>query len=147
MSRGFEIGTFNLTILSSVLKKRSAKWPSFAEGYICDIICVVHTFIKKALTISCKDQRLGQNILSFLLDELSDKYRQALSITNFLLRIERESKPMTQNHCFNSNLQKWSEPNLLRDMYSLTFILVGRNASLPRRRSHRSPWISTMIQV
>ncbi|GAA92339.1 dynamin [Aspergillus luchuensis IFO 4308] len=68
----------------------SKLWPSFAEGYICDIIY----------------QRLGQNILSFLLDELSDKYRQALSKTNFLLRIERESKPMTQNHCFNSNLQK-----------------------------------------
>lgn len=46
-SRGFEIGTFNSTILSSVLKRQSAKWPSFAEGYICDVICVVHTFIKR----------------------------------------------------------------------------------------------------
>ncbi|RDH26896.1 P-loop containing nucleoside triphosphate hydrolase protein [Aspergillus welwitschiae] len=105
-SRGFEIGTFNSTILSSVLKRQSAKWPSFAEGYICDVICVVHTFIKKALTIICNDQRLGQNILSFLLDGLSDKYRQALSTTNFLLRIERDGTPMTQNHYLNSNLQK-----------------------------------------
>jgi hypothetical protein len=65
-SRGFEIGTFNSSILSSVLKKQSAKWPSLAEGYICDIISMVHMFIKKSLTISCRDQGLGQNILSFL---------------------------------------------------------------------------------
>lgn len=109
-SRGFEIGTFNSSILSSVLKKQSAKWPPLAEGYICDIISMVHIFIKKALTISCGDQRLGQNILSFLLDDLIDKYRQALSTTSFLLRIEREGTPMTQNHYLNSNLQKWSEP-------------------------------------
>jgi hypothetical protein len=109
--RGFEIGTFNSSILSSVLKKQSAKWPSLAEGYICDIISMVHTFITKALTISCRDRRLGQNILSFLLDDLTDKYRQALSTTDFLLRIEREGTPMTQNHYLNSNLQKWSEPS------------------------------------
>lgn len=73
--RGFEIGTFNSSILSSVLKKNTAKWPSLAEGYICDIISMVHTFTSKALNISCGDQRLGQNILSFLLDDLMDKYR------------------------------------------------------------------------
>ncbi|KAJ6020189.1 hypothetical protein N7499_003485 [Penicillium canescens] len=31
-SRGFELGTFNSAILSSVLKKQSAKWPSLTEG-------------------------------------------------------------------------------------------------------------------
>jgi hypothetical protein len=106
-SRGFEIGTFNSSILSSVLKKQSAKWLSFAEGYICDIISMVHTFTSKALKISCGDPRMSQNILSFLLDDLMDKYRQALSTTEFLLRIEREGTPMTQNHYLNSNLQKW----------------------------------------
>jgi hypothetical protein len=67
-----------------------------AEGYICGIISMVHIFIKKALTISCGDQGLGENILSFLLDDLIGKYRQALLMTNFLLRIEREGTPMTQ---------------------------------------------------
>ncbi|CAG8876378.1 unnamed protein product [Penicillium salamii] len=89
-SRGFELGTFNSSILPSVLKKQSAKWPSLAEGYICDIISMVHIFTSKALDISCGNQRLGQNILSFLMDGLIEKYRQALSMTDFLLRIERE---------------------------------------------------------
>jgi hypothetical protein len=73
---------------------------------------MVHIFIKKALIISCGDQGLGQNILSFLLDDLINKYQQALSTTSFLLKIEREGTPMTQNHYLNSNLQKWSEPIL-----------------------------------
>jgi hypothetical protein len=107
-SRGFELGTFNSSILSSVLMKQSAKWSSLAEGYICDIISMVHTFTTKALNISCGDQRLGQNILSFLMDDLMEKYRQALSMAEFLLRIERDGTPMTQNHYLNSNLQKWS---------------------------------------
>lgn len=110
-SRGFELGTFNSAILSSVLKKQSAKWPSLAEGYICDIISMVHIFTRKALSISCGDQRQGRNILSFLMDDLIEKYQQALAMTDFLLRIEREGTPMTQNHYLNSNLQKWSEPN------------------------------------
>lgn len=108
-SRGFELGTFNSSILPSVLKKQSAKWPSLAEGYICDIISMVHIFTSKALDISCGNQRLGQNILSFLMDGLIEKYRQALSMTDFLLRIEREGTPMTLNHYLNSNLQKWWE--------------------------------------
>lgn len=109
VSRGFELGTFNSSILSSVLKKQSAKWPSLAEGYICDVISMVHNFTTKALNVSCGDQRLGQNILSFLMEDLSEKYRQALSMAEFLLRIERNGTPMTQNHYLNSNLQKWSE--------------------------------------
>lgn len=110
-SRGFELGTFNSAILSSVLKKQSARWPFLAEGYICDIISMVHIFTSKALKIFCGDQRLGQNILSFLMEDLIEKYQQALSMTDFLLRIEREGTPMTQNHYLNSNLQKWWESN------------------------------------
>ncbi|KAF4768299.1 hypothetical protein HAV15_002953 [Penicillium sp. str.  len=69
-SRGFELETFNSAILPSVLKKQFAKWLSLAEGCICDIISMVHFFTSKVLNISCGDQRLGQNILSFLMNGL-----------------------------------------------------------------------------
>lgn len=106
-SRGFELGTFNSAILLSVLKKQSARWPILAEGYTCDIISMVHIFTRKALNIFCGDQSLSQNILSFLMEDLTEKYQQALSMMHFLLRIEREVTPMTLNHYLNSNLQKW----------------------------------------
>lgn len=128
-SRGFEIGTFNSAILSSVLKKQSTKWPSLAEGYICDIVSIVHIFTTKALNIACGDQRLGQNILSFLMDDLIEKYRQALSMTDFLLRIERDGTPMTLNHYLNSNLQKWSDSTPTVSFKWLIFISVARKGS------------------
>ncbi|KAL4872346.1 hypothetical protein BDV12DRAFT_210860 [Aspergillus spectabilis] len=128
-SRGFEIGTFNSSILSSVLKKQTANWPSLAEGYICDIISMVHIFISKALTVSCSDHRIGQNILSFLLDDLIDKYRQALSTTNFLLRIEREGTPMTQNHYLNSNLQKCRQERMSSEAKKSLISVTYENGS------------------
>ncbi|KAJ6150073.1 hypothetical protein N7471_001272 [Penicillium samsonianum] len=100
-SRGFELGTFSSSILSSVLKKQPAKWPSLAEGYICDIISIVHNFISIALTISCRDHRLRSNILPFLIDGLIERYRKSLSMTDFLLKIEREGTPISQNHYLN----------------------------------------------
>lgn len=39
---------------------------------------MVRIFTSKTLTISYGDQRLGQNILSYLMDDLIGKYRQAL---------------------------------------------------------------------
>ncbi|PYH98935.1 dynamin [Aspergillus ellipticus CBS 707.79] len=128
-SRGFEIGTFNSSILSSVFKKQSAKWPSLAEGYVCDIISMVHNFIKKALILSCGDKALSQNILSFLLDDLIEKYRQALSTTNFLLRIEREGTPMTQNHYLNSNLQKCRQERISSEAKKSCFSVKYENGS------------------
>ncbi|KAJ5360070.1 dynamin [Penicillium concentricum] len=105
-SRGFELGTFSSSILSTVMKKQSAKWPPLAEGYICDIISIVHNFISTALKISCRDPILHSNILTFLMDGLIERYRKSLSMTDFLLKIEREGTPMSQNHYLNSNLQK-----------------------------------------
>ncbi|KGO38852.1 Dynamin [Penicillium expansum] len=36
-SRGFELGTFSSSLLSTVMKKQSAKWPSLAEGLLSDL--------------------------------------------------------------------------------------------------------------
>ncbi|KAJ5938478.1 hypothetical protein N7466_001612 [Penicillium verhagenii] len=105
-SRGFELGTFSSSILPTVMKRQSAKWPSLAQGYICDIVTMVHNFTTKALSACCGDRRLCQNILVYLIEDLTKRYRQALSMTETLLRIERDGTPMTQNHYLNSNLQK-----------------------------------------
>lgn len=107
-SRGFEIGTFNHTLLSTLMKKQSVKWPIIARGYISDIISVVHAFIRKALEVVSKDTQISSNIMSLLMDDLVERYKQAISTVEFLLRIEREGTPITLNHYFNDNLEKWS---------------------------------------
>jgi hypothetical protein len=106
-ARGFEIGTFNYALLSTLMKKQSAKWPVLAQGYISDVIAMVHRFIQKTLRAACNDSRISTNILHLLWDDLMAKYRRAISQVDFILKIEREGMPMTLNHYLNDNLQKW----------------------------------------
>ncbi|KAJ5108261.1 hypothetical protein N7456_004936 [Penicillium angulare] len=126
-SRGFELGTFNASILASVLKKQSSKWPDLAEGYICDVICMVHIFTRKALNVACGDPQRGEIILSFLMDDLIEKYRRALWMTDFLLRIEREGTPMTQNHYLNSNLQKCRQSRIISEVGESSFFVKNEH--------------------
>ncbi|KAJ5989698.1 dynamin, partial [Penicillium waksmanii] len=109
------------SILSTVMKKQSAKWPPLAEGYICDIISIVHNFISTAMTISCRDDVLHSNILSFLMDGLIERYQKSLSMTGFLLKIEREGTPMSQNHYLNSYLQKCRQERIASAVKKTSF--------------------------
>lgn len=106
-SRGFEIGVFNHTLLSTLMKKQTAKWPMLSLGYISDIVTMVHTFIENVLDAICVDKKIAQNILALLMDDLSGRYRDAIQQIEFLLRIERQGTPMTLNHYLNDNLEKW----------------------------------------
>lgn len=47
-NRGFELGTFNATILATVMKKQSSKWTDLSLGFVSNIIVVVHRFITNA---------------------------------------------------------------------------------------------------
>ncbi|KAJ5607274.1 Dynamin [Penicillium hordei] len=104
-SRGFEVGTFSSSLIATLMKKQSMKWSALSMGYISDIIVIVHRFIQENLRTACDDSRLCSSIISLLMDSLMDKYRQALSKAEFLLRIELEGTPMTMNHYLNDNMQ------------------------------------------
>lgn len=106
-SRGFEIGTFNHVLLSSLMKKQSLKWISLANGYIGDIITIVHGYITNGLRQVCTDRKVSENLLSFLMDKLVERYQSAIDEVEFLLFIERSITPMTLNHYLNDNLEKW----------------------------------------
>lgn len=117
-SRGFEIGTFNFTLLSTLMKKQSMKWISFAHGYISDVITMVHGFILKALKSVCHDDRVCRNLLSVMMDSLLEKYKKAMEKVDFLLDIERTGTPMTLNHYLNDNLQKWYFAQFSRSIFA-----------------------------
>jgi hypothetical protein len=103
-ARGFEIGTFSSTLLSTIMKKQSAKWTGIALGYISDIIVVVHNFIVKVLESVCPDDRVRSNLLSLLMDELVSKYKKALEHVKFLLSVERVGTLMTFDHRFEQKI-------------------------------------------
>lgn len=106
-SRGFELGTFDSSILSTTMKSQSAKWPGIALGYISDIVMIVHQFIHRVLELICPERLVKSELLSVLSDGLFDRYQKALDQVRFLLEVERTGTPMTLNHYFNDNLEKW----------------------------------------
>lgn len=92
-SRGFEMGTFNPSLLATTMRKQSAKWPNFTLGYISDIITYVHRFTLIALEVACVDQRVCRRLTARLMDNLLSKYQDAIKQAYFILGIERMARP------------------------------------------------------
>jgi hypothetical protein len=105
-SRGFELGTFDSSLLAMTMKTQSSNWEAIAMGYIKDVISMAHKFIKVLLGLVCPDQRVQDGLLSVLMDDLFPRYQRALDNVRFLLHVERRGTPTTLNHYFNDNLQK-----------------------------------------
>ena len=54
-SRGFELGTFDASLLPIIWRKQSANWEALALGYVDDIVSLVHKFTLDLLAEICKD--------------------------------------------------------------------------------------------
>ncbi|KAL8918465.1 MAG: hypothetical protein Q9172_005424 [Xanthocarpia lactea] len=105
-SRGFELGTFDPSLLPIIFQQQSKKWDGLALAYISDVIRVVHSFLKDLLSALCLDARVRSNLLASINDELLERYKKAISHTKFILSVERNGTLLTTNHYFNDNLQK-----------------------------------------
>ncbi len=105
-NRGFELGTFNASILATTMRKQCVKSTDIRMGMISDVIVIVHKFIESALTHVCGDSNVRDALRNYFSDELMRRYQQAVSSTKFLLEVENSDRPVTLNHYFNENLQK-----------------------------------------
>ncbi|CAK4033018.1 interferon-induced GTP-binding mx2 [Lecanosticta acicola] len=105
-NRGFELGTFNASILATVMKKQSSKWEDISTGFVSDVVVLVHKFVHTALTSICADGEICRALLNTLFDNLVQRYQKALDSAKFLVEVENGDTPMTLNHYFNDNLQK-----------------------------------------
>lgn len=105
-NQGFELGTFNATILATVMTKQSSKWEDISLGSVSDVIVLVHRFIASALVSVCDNANIRNALAGQLSDELTRRYQNAMNSTKFLLKVEKSNVPMTMNHYFNDNLQQ-----------------------------------------
>ena len=105
-SRGYALGTFDVSLLSIAWKEQSSKWDALAVGYITDVVGLIHGFIGGLLQKVCHDKRVEVELRSVLLDKLLERYKRAVEHTRFLLSVERTGTPMTTNHYFAENLEK-----------------------------------------
>jgi hypothetical protein len=106
-SRGFELGTFDSSILATTMKVQTTKWAAIALGYISDVATIVHRFIDQVLQSICTEIHVKSELLSALMDGLIERYNKAIDQVRFLLDVERTGTPMTLNHYFNDTLEKW----------------------------------------
>ena len=104
--RGFELGTFDASLLTIMWKKQSVNWDKLTRGYISDIICLVHAFTTELLSAICLDRRVRTGLTSVLMDQLLQRYQRAIDHCNYILKVERVGNPHTQNHYFSENLEK-----------------------------------------
>lgn len=105
-NRGFELGTFNATILATAMNRQCFKWEDISLGFISDVIVLVHKFIDSALASVCSDSDIREALVGKLSDKLFERYKKAIINTRFLLEVESSDTPMTVNHYFNDDLQK-----------------------------------------
>ncbi|ODM21998.1 hypothetical protein SI65_02842 [Aspergillus cristatus] len=98
-SHGFEMGTFNPSLLATTMRKQSAKWPNFMLGYISDIITIVHWFILTALEVACVDQRVSRRLKAWLMDNLLSKYQDAIKQQCQVTRIQAQLAPKVLGDC------------------------------------------------
>jgi len=124
-SRGFELGTFDSSILAMTMKTQTAKWEPLALGYISDIISMTHSFITTLLERICPNRRVNNGIMAKLLDELTSRYRNAYKQVEFLLHVERYGTPATLNHYFNDNLEASRQSRIRRELEKVAFETGG----------------------
>ena len=105
-NRGFELGTFHASILATVMKKQSSKWGKISLGFVSDAVVIIHRFIHSALASICDHSKVREALAGKLSDELNNRYQNAISCAEFLLKVENSNTPLTLNHYFNDNLQR-----------------------------------------
>ena len=102
-SRGFELGTFDASILPIICEKQSANWDVFALGYISDVVSIVHGFTQDLLHALCKNERIRQGLNDVLLNHLLDRYEEGIEYKKVMLSVERSGTPLTLNHYFSDS--------------------------------------------
>lgn len=105
-SRGFEMGTFDASLLPIIWKKQSANWDDLALGYVSDIVSLVHNFTLALISAICEDDRVQSALMSMLMDGLIECYKKSIDHAKFILHVERLGTPLTANHYFADNLEK-----------------------------------------
>ncbi|KAK3169567.1 hypothetical protein OEA41_008951 [Lepraria neglecta] len=106
-SQGFEQGVSDPALLPIVWKKQSEKWDALALAYINDVVSIVHSFTVDLLSKIYKDEQIRRGLSSVILEELTERYKKGIDHTRYLLAVERSGTPLTTNHHFADNLEKW----------------------------------------
>ncbi|KAK3334146.1 interferon-induced GTP-binding protein mx2 [Cercophora scortea] len=144
-SRGIELGVFSPDLLASAFREQSKKWGPMTEQYLSKVILIVHKFILGALEHACRDKRAREELKFAIMDNLVTKYTDGMKQGEFLVDIERNRKPYTLNHYFNSNLQAARgsrvTKSLKRKAQWMTIAPLSGQKTSPLEKNRTTTWI------
>ncbi|OQE46713.1 hypothetical protein PENCOP_c001G00565 [Penicillium coprophilum] len=75
------MGTFQTSLLSTIMNKQSEKWTELALGYVSDVIDIMHTFNLKVLREAMDQVRMVLDVERMNLMMLDNKFQETLEPT------------------------------------------------------------------
>ncbi|KAF2757557.1 hypothetical protein EJ05DRAFT_501088 [Pseudovirgaria hyperparasitica] len=105
-SRGFEMGTYNPSLLHLLFSEQTLAWEPLAKVYVCRSIINNHMFCSRLLDRLCKDELVNKALRSVIMNEQLRIYKKATGQVEFILRTERRGKLMTMNHYYSDTLER-----------------------------------------
>lgn len=115
-ARGYSLEVMDPNILPMLWQEQSSNWKGITLSFMNDIIVYVHDFICRLLNHVCPDSKVRTGLLSFIMDNLLEKYVDAIKHVEFILRVERHGTLLTKNHYFGDTLSKMRNERLIKAM-------------------------------
>jgi Dynamin central region/Dynamin family len=106
-ARGRGLESIGPAVIPTLWQQQSKNWEAITLHYFRDVITYVHKFICKLLCHVCSNDRTRDSLFSMLIDPLLERYHNAIDHVKFVIKVERFGIPLTQNHYFSDNLQKF----------------------------------------
>ncbi|OBT59178.1 hypothetical protein VE04_00659 [Pseudogymnoascus sp. 24MN13] len=115
-ARGYGLEVMDPNILPMLWQDQSSNWKGITLSFMNDIIVYVHDFICRLLNHVCPESKVRNGLISFIMDDLLDKYSAAIKHVEFILRVERHGTLLTKNHYFGDTLSKMRNERLVKAM-------------------------------
>ncbi|KAL2015626.1 hypothetical protein VTK56DRAFT_5083 [Thermocarpiscus australiensis] len=82
-------------------------WGSIVHAHLGVVVITVHRFIRRLLELVVDDPRVLTEIWEIiLLDDLLKAYQNAVGHAEFVIDVELNNRPMTNNHDFSEHLRR-----------------------------------------
>lgn len=111
-SKGFELQTYNPSILRGLFRGQTANWETLATNYIQEVIFYIHRFADKLLSKICGEERIKECLWRILVRGLSQRYKKATRHVKFILCTERDGNLVTRNHTWSENRKEATRKRL-----------------------------------
>ncbi|OBT97129.2 hypothetical protein VE01_04870 [Pseudogymnoascus verrucosus] len=127
-ARGYGLEVMDPNILPMLWQEQSSNWKGITLSFVNDIIVYVHDFICRLLNHVCPESKVRNGLISFIMDDLLDKYSAAIKHVEFILRVERHGTLLTKNHYFGNTLSKMRNERLVKAMKQHEFLTNRQDA-------------------